>query len=64
MAILDRDLGLRVLKCIPALGSLTEEQRERVVKAFKTVSYNDGQVVLRSVGASVFRSFACALCPM
>ena len=49
MDILDRDLGLRVLKCIPALSGLTNEQRERVVKKFTTVSYKAGQVVLTAV---------------
>ena len=49
MDIIDRDLGLRVLKCIPALEALSEEQRERVVKAFVTVSYNAGQNVVQAV---------------
>lgn len=48
MDIIDKSLGLRVLRCIPALGSLSESQRETAVAKFSTVTFTKGKIVLRA----------------
>lgn len=49
MEIIDRDLGLRVLASIPQLHKLSEDERSRAVRAFKTVSFPKGSILLEAV---------------
>lgn len=59
MEIIDRDLGLRVLASIPQLHKLSEDERSRAVRAFKTVSFPKGSILLEAVCVPTLACWDC-----
>ena len=50
--LLDLALAKRILKAIPALASLSQDHREAVVAAFKTVPFVAGETLATEVGCA------------
>ena len=44
--LLDHNLGMRVLKTVPLLHELREEEREKLIKMFKPITFEDGSYII------------------